>query len=233
MKNLIAFIIVLFSAKLQAATGYDIAINESGYDLKMEMNFSGHQSLESIRQAIIKSDVISKLSPNVKSVTNTGNENHYNSLMVVKSFGIKSELLSKCDETFLENSWSRSCSLQTDQLDSGKFMQWKTDQVVCSKIDEVKTVCKFEIKGKTKPVKILGIQLVSERIFAVKAKYQAMNNFFKIFYYISDHNISTKLALEKFEHSQIKMELDHFESEASSKLKNESSYVRSYQMKDL
>jgi hypothetical protein len=233
MKLLLGITILFFSQITMASTGYHIKINDSGYDLKIEMSFSSYQSLMEIRKAFTRSAVISSLSPNVLSVTNTGSPANYESLMVVKSFGIKSNLLSKCSESFTDTSWERSCTLQTDKLDGGKYMVEKRDHAVCTKLDLQNASCVFSIKGKTKPVKVLGIELVNARVFAVKAKFQALNNFFKQYYYILDHNISTAMAREKFEHSRIKIELDNFEEEASGVLKKEQSYVRHYVQKEL
>lgn len=229
----LAFFLFIISQVSFANTGYNIKIIDNSYDLKIEMAFTQYQSLMEIRKAFTRSDVISNLSPNVKSVTNTGPLDNYESLMVVKSFGIKSKLLSKCSESFTDTSWERSCTLQTEQLDGGKYMVEKSDHALCTKQDSQNSTCVFTIKGKTKPVKLLGIQLVSARVFAVKAKFQALNNFFKQYFYIVDHNLSTATALEKFEHSAIKKELDSFEEEASGILKNEQSYVRHYVQKEL
>ena len=229
MKNI--FIILLgcfFSFSTFAKSGYDILINEDGYDLKIKLEFNNFQSLNNIRKALTSSAVISRLSPNIKSITNIGNPDNYESLMVVKSFGIKSELLSKCSETYNKNKWSRSCVLQTEMLDSGKFMVSKSDQVSCTKIDQQKTSCLFSIKGKTKPLSLLGIQILNERSFAVKAKVQALNNFFKLFYFINDYNISTQLALKKFDQSIIKNEIEDFDHDGTLIFKKELSYNRSF-----
>lgn len=211
-----------------ASSGYDITINNDGYDLKIQLDFTNYQSLSNVRAALVKSAIISQLSPNVKSVTTKGSPEKYESLMVVKSFGIKSELLSKCREELSETSWSRSCVLQTDKLDGGKHMVWKTDEVTCSKKTEQNVQCAFSIKGKTKPLIILGIPLLNERVFSVKVKLEALNNFFKIFYFITDHNTSIRMALDNFSQSKIKSELEAFEKEGSQKLKKENSYRRSY-----
>jgi hypothetical protein len=235
MKNIIILALSLFFTQtLWAQTGYDILIDENGYDLKIELDFNNYQTLENIRQALVNSVVISQLSPNIQSVTNSGKLEDYQSLMVVKSFGIKSELLSKCKEVFTQNKnesqWSRSCTLQTELLDSGKYMAWKTDQVICTKKSVENVNCQFAIKGKTKPLAFLGFQILNEKSFAVKAKLQALNNFFKIYYFVMDHNISTKLAAARFDKSPIKLELENFDSEATQKFKTESVYKRSFKL---
>ena len=235
MKNIITLALsLLFTQNLWAQTGYDILIDENGYDLKIELDFNNYQTLENIRQALVNSVVISQLSPNIQSVTNSGKLEDYQSLMVVKSFGIKSELLSKCKEAFTQNKneaqWSRSCVLQTELLDSGKYMAWKTDQVICTKKSAENVNCQFSIKGKTKPLAFLGFQILNEKSFAVKAKLQALNNFFKIYYFVMDHNISTKLAAARFDKSAIKLELETFDNEATQKFKTESVYKRSYKL---
>ena len=230
MKTILLIILIMLSSGSCWATGYDILINENGYDLKIELEFKNYQTLTNIREALVKSEIISQLSPNVKSVTIKGSPENYESLMLVKSFGMKSDLLSKCKEETSETRWHRACTLQTDQYDGGKHMIWKTDDVVCTKKSEEYTDCLFSIKGKTKPLVILGIELLNDRVFAVKVKLEALSNFFKLFYFITDYNASIKLALEKFDNSIIKKDLAVFEKEGSAKLKKENSYRRTFTM---
>ena len=115
MKLVVLFIFFPFS--LLASTGYEITINEKGYDLKIEWSLEGSYSLQQVRHAIMKSEIQSALSPNIKSITNVGPSTGYTSEMVVKSMGIKSELVSKCHEKLELLKWTRDCSLQTDQED--------------------------------------------------------------------------------------------------------------------
>jgi hypothetical protein len=98
MKGLI-LLMALLPITSYAQTGYDIVINSSGYDLKINMDFKEGQSIQEVRFALKNGEILSQLSPNVVSVTNTPVEdNKYKSLMVVKSFFIKSNLLSMCEE---------------------------------------------------------------------------------------------------------------------------------------
>lgn len=230
MKKLLIGLCSLLTFPLFASTGYDIKIDNSGYDLNIELNFSEYQTLSQIRNALVQSEIISGLSPNVKSVTYSGTRDNYQALMVVKSFGIKSELLSKCQESFSVDEWKRDCVLQTELLDGGKFMLSKSDSVVCKKINEQSAICQFKITGITKSLSLLGIQILNERSFAVKAKVQALNNFFKIYYFIKENNISLNRALSKFDQSSVKADISAFDSEATKDLKTRESYVRNFRL---
>lgn len=228
------FLYFFLSFNLQASTaGYNITIDEKGYLLNIEMIFDQGVNLLNVREALKNGKVLSLLSPNVVSVTNTKiNEDEYKSLMVVKSFGISSNLLSMCDEKLNENKWSRSCVLQTNDYDGGKYMEWKSDEVECLKKNPNVIDCHFTIKGKAKPVKIFGLQILSAKLFSVKAKLQAMNNFFKLYYYIKNYNLSPKMALSLFSKSKFKDELNQFEKKATDELKTQPQFKRSFVFQD-
>ncbi len=228
----ILFLISLFPLMSFAQTGYDIVINDSGYNLKITMDFKEGQTLQDVRSALKNGVILSQLSPNVVSVTNTPVEdNKYKSLMVVKSFFIKSNLLSMCEDSEKENTWKRSCSLQTHQMDGGKYMEWKADDVECTKILNG-VHCDFLIKGLARPLKIFGVQIVNARVFSAKAKSQALNNFFKQYYFIKNHNLTAKIALAQFDQSKVKTEIEEFESTATQKLKKGTEYKRHYTLEN-
>ncbi|MGZ3806642.1 MAG: hypothetical protein ACXVCE_01050, partial [Bacteriovorax sp.] len=225
----LSFIGLIGPQRSCAQTSYDMKISEAGYIMNISMDFKNNRSLLSVRDALKNPDVLPRLSPNVTSITNSPmRDGHYQSLMGVKSFGISSVLSSSCNESLSENEWKRSCGLETDKFDGGKYMEWKKDEVICIKDDGEKISCHFKIEGKARPVNFLGIQLVNDRVFSVKAKYQALNNFFKLYYFIEDHNISTRQALLKFDRSRIKTELDQMVEEGSRALKSELTYSRRY-----
>lgn len=228
---------VLFSLlvpiSLYANVGYDIAIDDNGYLLKIEMDFNQGQTLLSVREALKNGTVLGLLSPKVVSVTNTAIEgDKYYSLMITKSFGISSKLLSMCEDKMTVNEWKRSCSLQTNKLDGGKYMEWKGDDVSCIQKDPKEVHCSFLIKGKALPLKVLGIQILSSKLFSVKTKYEAMNNFFKLYYFIKNYNLSPKLALYSFDHSKIKDETNQFEQIATKELKTAPLFKRSFFLQD-
>lgn len=229
LKNRILLFLLCFAGltSAHAETGYSIQIGEPGYDLQMQMDF--HQNLNRVKQVLRNGAVLARLSPNVKSVVNTPeNALKYDSLMVVKSFGIKSELLSKCQEALTKDEWTRACELQVDQKDGGEYMLWKKDKVVCRSKDPSSTHCEFVIQGKAKDLKILGVKLMSGERFSVKAKYQALSNFFKLFYFIEKDSLSTPQALADFEKSKVKVDMDAFQDEALSILKDQTSYSRQF-----
>lgn len=234
MKGLIVLLVIFISANARANLSYDLGINKQGYILKMDMFFKKDIQLQSVVAALKNGDLLSLLSPNVVSVLNTPiGEGKYHSLMHVKSFGIHSNLLSMCEDKFTDISWTRSCSLQTREMDGGRYMEWKGDEVTCTKqASDAEVVCHFEIKGLPRPLKILGFQIISPEVFSVKAKLQAMSNFFKLYYYVKNYNLSAKLALKVFEDSSLKKELSRFETEAMKEVKASGEYHHKYFMKD-
>lgn len=226
------FLLMLFSQNLWAKAEYELTVNDQGYNLAITLEFNQYQSLQLIRQALVNSEVLAGLSPNIVSVTYSGEPADYQSLMVVKSFGLKSELMSKCQEVFEDSNWKRSCVLQTDILDGGKYMVSKSDLVECKKENAQNTICRFLIKGKTKNLSVLGIQILNERSFAVKAKIQALINFFKIYFYAKDSNLSLALANFKYENSGMKNELKLLDKEAIQVLKDGHQYHHRFQLKE-
>jgi hypothetical protein len=116
-------------------------------------------------------------------------------------------------------------------MDGGKYMEWKADDVECMKIANG-VHCNFLIKGLPKPLKIFGLEIVSARVFSAKAKFQALNNFFKQYYFIKNHSMTAKLALEHFKQSKIKTEIEEFESAATQELKKGSEYKRHFTLEN-
>lgn len=209
--------------------GYAIRIDDNGYKLTIEMSFPATVSLGRIRQTLKNPVVLSQLSPHVKSVTNAPLDSvRYESLMVTKSFGISSELVSKCEEESSKTTWSRACQLQTNRGDGGRYMEWKKDVVSCQQREDRTKVCAFLIQGKAKPLTLLGLQLLDAKRFSVKAKFEALNNFFKLYFYISDGSLSARRALKLFEQSPISQQLEDFSEKANQVLKTEAAYETSY-----
>lgn len=230
------FLVVLLMdiVPAEASISYDIAISRGGYNMLIEMNFKKGITLQQARSALKNSELLSRLSPNVVSVKNTPvipvDGEKYKSLMTVKSFGIYSRLLSQCLDKNTPQSWQRSCSLQTRELDGGKYMAWKGDDVECTEKENV--ICKFNIRGQAKPLKVLGLQIVSAELFSVKAKLQALANFFKLYTFIQGHSLSSRASLEKFNHSALKTELEFFEKEGTKAVKTTGTYVHKFSLKE-
>jgi hypothetical protein len=110
-------------------------------------------------------------------------------------------------------------------------MAWKGDEVTCEQKENV--ICRFVIRGKALPIKILGIQIVSAELFSVKAKLQALSNFFKLYIFIEDHNLSAKGALERFNRSHLKPELDLFLKEGTEGVKRTGNFEHHFSLKDV
>lgn len=229
---LFLFILTMTAATTaKASLTYDIAISKGGYNLLMEMNFKKGISLSHVRSALKNGELLSRLSPNIVSVKNTAfADEKYKSLMVVKSFGIYSRLMSMCLDKNTPQSWQRSCSLQTQELDGGKYMAWKGDEVEC--VEKETVTCRFNIRGQAKPLKFLGMQIVSAELFSVKAKLQALGNFFKLYTFIQDYGLSSSASLEKYNRSALKTELDLFEEEGTRAVKSKGTYVHQFTYKD-
>lgn len=234
-KTLLPVFIFLFCQSFvsMAAISYSIKINDEGYDLNINFSLKPHHTLQSVRYALTNEKVITSLSSKIQLVTKTPPDAQiYDTLMEVKSFGITSRLLSKCQEHFNQSDknalWSRSCILDTKKEDGGKYMENKTDSVECSKVNNTSPLkCHFSIKGKAKTFSFLGIALLDHKNFSVKAKKEALQNFFKLYLFIQSNTLSFKLINDEFENSPLKIELDNFEINAEKILKTENTYSRS------
>ncbi len=232
MNKLLLTFFILMSTSSYASLNYDVKVDSRGYLLKIDMVFSRGIELKRVRGALKNGELLSKMSPNVVSVTNSElPDGKYKSLMLVRSFGIYSRLLSQCVDRNDTDSWSRSCSLQTRELDGGKYMMWKGDEVTCNEKDRIVT-CHFEIKGQARPLKILGLQIVSAELFSVKAKVQALANFFKLYTFIEGQSLSVKVAMADFTKSALKTELDLLEKEGTATVKGKGVFERSFSFKD-
>lgn len=219
--------LLLYLLPITAIAGfkYQISIDDNGYDLAIRMEFKNKTSLQKIRNAFTIPEVLTELSPNIDKIDKKViSESRYESIMKVSSFGISTVLPSMCEETWNESTWEKKCTLETDKADGGKYMEWKTDQVICKESENI-IVCNFKIKGKTKPLIVLGVELLDHRQFSVKAKQQAMHNFAKQFIYINDYSLSLKRTLQLYEQTLTYSAIEEFAQKAKDSLKNSPSYT--------
>lgn len=229
-----ALLILLFfiSPTVQANLHYKIVINEQGYALNISMSFQNKGSLPKIRSAFTNPLILTSLAPNVVSIDLFPiSETGYESVMKVSSFGISSYLPSKCTETWTDDAWKRFCVLETDKMDGGKYMEWKNDQVICQE-NENTVNCNFTIMGKAKPLSLIGIEILEHKQFTVKAKAQAMHNFFKQYMFLKDYGLSLKRTLTNYESSLLKQDVDAVEETAKSRLKESGSFVQEKTFED-
>lgn len=187
---------------------YKLEISPESYELRIKMTFPNHVSLLQARDNFRSSWLLQHLSSSVRSmeVVSTSARS-YESKLTVKSWGIESFLVSDCDETHGEISWSRACRLKTDRGDSDRYMVWKEDQLGCKSYSQ-EVRCEAIIKGLAKPVRFLSLTLLSAEDFTLKAKQQALYNFAKIWIYTVDGSLSTSLTQERFDKSRFKKSLD-------------------------
>jgi hypothetical protein len=211
-----------------ARTGYALKIDDQGYRLQIEMQFLPGQTLQEVSQGLRSGPLLARLSSSVRAVNNIPAEGlRYDSFMEVRSWGVTSYLLSHCEESEKAFEWSRRCVLDTHQKDGGSYMETKTDEVTCRVADAL-VQCHFEILGKAKPLKLFSLTILDPKRFAVKAKYEALTNFFKLYHFIEDGGFSVKTALKDFENSPEKADFEIFQNEANSVLEKESNYGRSF-----
>jgi hypothetical protein len=206
------FYILIQPSLSYALAAFDIKISDQGYRLEMDFGYK-NISLSEIKNSYKNGVVLSHLSPNIKSIELINKKNEdYDLLMTVKSFGLTSKLLTHCQEKQDEESWQRSCLLDTNLYDGGDFMIEKADMVVCKKGFNQEVDCKFAITGKAKAIELLGFTIVSSKKFTVKAKMQAMNNFFKYYYFIKENSLSFERAENNFNNSLAKVAIEKFAS---------------------
>ncbi|OQW48179.1 MAG: hypothetical protein A4S09_13805 [Proteobacteria bacterium SG_bin7] len=180
---------------------YNIDIDAKGYGLKMQLVFSPKVSLELVKKNFKDGDLLTRVGTNIKKITVEGISSlEYRSIMTVSSLGITSKLLSNCTEKASASTWTRHCKLDTENMDGGKFTSYKSDEISCFAKPNVE--CFIFIKGKLKPLKLFGLTILSYEKFTVRAKYQALNNYVRIWNFTESGNLDLKDSihndLEKF-----------------------------------
>jgi len=201
------------------ALSYQIKIDRSGYILMIEMHFpksilidqfafhlKNKFSMQFANSKIYNLEILEK------------NNNNYDSLMTVKTFGLSNKLLSHCRESKSKFFWERNCNLDTAKYDAGRFMIQKSDHVICD-YDKNKLVCKFNIRGQMKDLKISYFNIASAEVFAAKAKAESLSQFFKFYYFIESGFFSFSRAEEEYLRSSGYVAVQAFEEKALSKLK--------------
>lgn len=229
MKKIVIIGFFLLGSWVEAKTGYEIRIDDNGYELKIKMDFSESKRLNSVVQALQNPVLIAKMSNNIESVSLQATDpGFYTSSLHIKSYGMSSELVSKCQEARTEQQWSRSCVLQTQLADGGKYMEWKKDFVRCQQTANRRVSCEFLIEGKMKDISFFRWSLMKAKTLTVKAKYESLISFFKMFYFIENGSFSVRQSKREFENSDLKKSIDDFSENAIQALKKESSYSQNY-----
>lgn len=159
---------------------FDLTVNPEKYDLNIRLTYGSQVTLNDVIRRFKNTTFLANLSDSIESVIRDPTTKlQYDLVMNVRSMGIGSKLVSKCNEDIQDNSWSRTCELQTDVADGGKYMNWKKDQIVCAN-NENTLGCVAHIQGQSRPLKIFGWQLMNHQNFSLRAKVPALQNFAEI-----------------------------------------------------
>jgi hypothetical protein len=189
------------------AFAYDLAADDSGYRLRIEMSFSGSVGLARAIHGFRDPALLAEFNPAVDPVSNTPKDGKsYRSTMSFRTFGLRTKMVSECAEEggVLEGFWKRRCRLDTSREEGGRYMDWKSDEVSCVAARAGSPLrCTLEIAGRIKDVLFM-----KSPVLTVKAKHRALLNWGMFWAYAENGSVSTALSNPIFERSPLRAELD-------------------------
>lgn len=211
--------------------------------MKIEMLFSPDVSFNgavaNLTNPALFHEFYSNMEPTqVKNFIRTGDSASYESILALnifgnffgkvfgkpfgRTFGIRTRMLSVCKEKIsdLPQKWQRQCNLKPSEYDGGTFMDWKSDEILCSSEKASGQVrCHLEVKGKLKDLLFL-----KSPVLTVKAKAQALTNWGRFWYYLNTGSISTKYSNLLFDQSKLNDDIHKFLEDGLKKAKLSSDF---------
>ena len=212
---------------------YSLKISPAGYEMKIEIVFSKSVKVEQVKEDLRSGAILAKVNPKVRSLEflnpqTTGKVTVYRALLTLRTWGLKTELLSDCtEEETPTESWSRLCKLNTRELDGGKYMESKTDETHCkqSRVDS-QIFCSIQVFGKSKPFRILGFQILTAENFMVRAKHEALENFARIWFHSQAEGALVEASNAEYAKSRLKADLDRLLEEGMAEVKKTENFSR-------
>lgn len=218
------FFLLLSSQAWAESFQYNIEVNPEQYKLLITMNFNKTVSMSDAIKAFKNEVLLVGVSDSIKELRYEPTmQSEYKQIMKVRSWGISSQLISKCQEHFALNSWMKSCELKMDEGDAGKYMIWKKDQIRCQQSAEG-LQCLADIQGKSKDIKILGLRLASAQVFSLKAKIPALYNFSQIWWAANHFTLNIEQITNAFSKSSLKNQIDQMLETGLKTLKQQDSF---------
>lgn len=198
-----------------------VKISGAKYDMKVEWTTDGDLSLAMVARAISDPSLLPRLSSKIESIQVTPTRpNEYESVMTLKTWGLRQRLPSDCEQRFEAGvSWQRLCRLRTSDPEGGRFMAEKMETADCRQTpDNVR--CELKITGTFKPLAFWGVELMSAKQLAARAKAEALTNQAQIWFFLSQGGFSPEFSKSIFEKSRLRAQIDEFLPAAKEALSN-------------
>lgn len=207
MKSFIIFLFLFSNAVWAAEFKYHLEMKPEGYRLGMDMDFGPAVTLAQVIFNLNDPSLFPRLnSTMLPSEILNRHDDTYEMVTSFKVAGWKAHMLFNCNEQLETDSYHRRCTLDVPRLNAALFMDSKSDEVACSQTKGEDTVhCHFDVTGKIKSVLFLKSQMLT-----VKAKYQALLNWGKFWYFTQQGSCSTRYSNELFDRSDLKKDIDDF-----------------------
>jgi hypothetical protein len=204
----IVFFLILISSYAKAAEfKYHLEMKPEGYRLGMDMDFGPAVTLAQVIFNLNDPGLFPRLnSTMLPSKISNRHDDTYEMITSFKVAGWKAQMLFNCNEQAESDSYHRRCSLDVPRLNASLFMDAKSDEVTCSQIKGQERVhCHFDVAGKIKSVLFLKSETLT-----LKAKYQALLNWGKFWYFTQQGSSSARFSNELFDRSDFKKDIDDF-----------------------
>ena len=189
---------------------YDLRVSSDGYKLKMSLLFSPGVTFPSVIAQLKDPHAMARLNPSMLPTETSDAQDgglSYRQRMGFKLLGMKFRWASDCSEKRDIAKWTRHCDLDLNEGDAARLMKRKMDEVTCETQGE-QVRCEFAIDGDVKAFPFVGPARSN-----VKAKHQALLNWGRFFYMMETADISSALALERFDRSPLKKKFDELEKQ--------------------
>ncbi len=208
---------------------WNLKIIQDSYDLKISMVFPFEIGINNVIAGLKDLKLLSDISETiVDGSISPIKDDGYLQTLTLKNLGIKTKLISKCQEKRESTShlWQRHCDLLTDRAAGKMAMIWKFDEVICKQQSNLANInCQFTIKGQAKDLKIIGVTLATAAEIALKGKYEALINFSSIWYYLQQGSLSFTQSQAVYKRTKLKENLDKMFSNGKTKLKTDDFFI--------
>ena len=188
-----------------AGFSYVLQIAPTGYDLRISLQLYSGTSLSEVVADLRNPDLLHELNPKIDPLRISDElDGNYDSTLTFHVLGFAKRMLSHCHETSARESWGRVCDLDTRAFGSGSYMDWKKEEVSCGQKGATAPVhCDVRLRGRIKSVYWLRAGTLT-----VKAKYQALLNWARLWYFMRTQSLSPALALRHYDPSRLRASLD-------------------------
>jgi hypothetical protein len=199
-----------------------VSLDQGAYVMNVEMTFAAGIPMREIVAALKNPWLPTEINPAMKverknvEIQNGSNEIHFDSVLTLSSFFLKSHFVSQCHESFDGALFKRQCTLDTTLAQGGRFMEYKNEDLKCQN-EGAQSRCRLRVIGKLK-----NIFFLKKEWLAVKAKAEAVKNWGTFWCYVNEGSISVKQSRQCYDQSSLPSQVQAFQkSNQESKDKNE------------